>query len=158
MSAAPETLDEVPPELVRRIEEALDGGRNEEVRTLLGGLSAAGQADGAVQAYARPHELHLHTDPAASGLPATYEAITTRPSRLLVLGPAAYELLMDGVPGFARALMAEGAPLVRRIPGRAGWELRLVVQGGLRILGKTLQMREGCDRESPWKQAPRSIA
>jgi len=34
----------------------------------------------------------------------------------------------------ARALMERGAPLVRRLPGRAGWELRLVVQGGLRIL------------------------
>ncbi len=36
----------------------------------------------------------------------------------------------------ARALMLRGAPLVHRIPGRAGWELRLVVQGGLRILDK----------------------
>ena len=54
MSAAPETLDEVPPELVRRIEEALDGGRNEEVRTLLGGLSAAGQAD-VLEQIAEPH-------------------------------------------------------------------------------------------------------
>lgn len=36
----------------------------------------------------------------------------------------------------ARALMQQGAPLVHRIPGRAGWELRLVVQGGLRILDK----------------------
>ena len=36
----------------------------------------------------------------------------------------------------ARATMAQGAPLVRRVPGRAGWELRLVVQGGLRILDK----------------------
>ncbi len=36
----------------------------------------------------------------------------------------------------ARALMLQGAPLVHRIPGRAGWELRLVVQGGLRILDK----------------------
>ena len=34
----------------------------------------------------------------------------------------------------ARALMLRGAPLVHQIPGRAGWELRLVVQGGLRIL------------------------
>jgi squalene synthase HpnC len=34
----------------------------------------------------------------------------------------------------ARALMLQGAPLTRRIPGRAGWELRLVVHGGLRIL------------------------
>jgi len=36
----------------------------------------------------------------------------------------------------ARALMNSGAPLVHRMPGRAGWELRLVVQGGLRILDK----------------------
>ncbi len=36
----------------------------------------------------------------------------------------------------ARALMQQGAPLVHRLPGRAGWELRLVVQGGLRILDK----------------------
>lgn len=35
---------------------------------------------------------------------------------------------------WARTLMQEGAPLCRRIPGRAGWELRGVVQGGLRIL------------------------
>jgi squalene synthase HpnC len=37
---------------------------------------------------------------------------------------------------WARSLMTEGAPLVHRVPGRAGWELRLVVQGGLRILDK----------------------
>ena len=37
---------------------------------------------------------------------------------------------------FARALMAQGAPLVHRVPGRAGWELRAMVQGGLCILGK----------------------
>ncbi len=36
----------------------------------------------------------------------------------------------------ARALLLNGAPLVRLIAGRAGWELRLVVQGGLRILDK----------------------
>lgn len=37
---------------------------------------------------------------------------------------------------WARALMKQGAPLVHRLPGRMGWELRLVVQGGLRILDK----------------------
>lgn len=35
---------------------------------------------------------------------------------------------------WARALMEEGASLVHSLPGRAGWELRAVVQGGLRIL------------------------
>ena len=37
---------------------------------------------------------------------------------------------------WTRALMCEGAPLVHALPGRAGWELRLVVQGGIRILEK----------------------
>ena len=36
----------------------------------------------------------------------------------------------------ARATMQKGAKLVHRVPGRAGWELRAVVQGGLRILDK----------------------
>jgi squalene synthase HpnC len=35
-----------------------------------------------------------------------------------------------------RALMEEGAPLGRRLPGRVGLEIRATVQGGLRILGK----------------------
>jgi squalene synthase HpnC len=34
----------------------------------------------------------------------------------------------------ARAMIISGAPLALRLPGRIGWELRLVVQGGLRIL------------------------
>jgi len=37
---------------------------------------------------------------------------------------------------WARALMQQGASLVHRLPGRMGWELRFVVQGGLRILDK----------------------
>ncbi|QCB45082.1 squalene synthase HpnC [Hydrogenophaga sp. PAMC20947] len=41
----------------------------------------------------------------------------------------------------ARARMSEGAPLALRLPGRAGWELRLVVQGGLRILDKVSRQR-----------------
>ena len=36
----------------------------------------------------------------------------------------------------AHGLMMWGAPLVHQIPGRAGWELRGVVQGGLRVLEK----------------------
>jgi phytoene/squalene synthetase len=34
----------------------------------------------------------------------------------------------------ARRLLHSGAPLTRALPGRMGFELRLVVQGGLRIL------------------------
>ena len=36
----------------------------------------------------------------------------------------------------ARASMLFGSELVHQVPGRAGWELRLVVQGGLRILDR----------------------
>lgn len=35
---------------------------------------------------------------------------------------------------FAHVLMHRGLPLVHAVPGRMGWELRFVVQGGLRIL------------------------
>ena len=45
-------------------------------------------------------------------------------------------------------MMLKGSKLVKKVPGRGGWELRLVVQGGLRILDKiealgfdTLQQR-----------------
>ncbi len=44
--------------------------------------------------------------------------------------------LVRSLCDWSRALMLEGAPLALRVPGRAGWELRLVVQGGLRILEK----------------------
>jgi squalene synthase HpnC len=48
-------------------------------------------------------------------------------------GPA-WRALMRFEVERARALMLEGAPLATRLPGRIGWELRMVVQGGLRIL------------------------
>lgn len=41
---------------------------------------------------------------------------------------------------WAEALMLQGQPLALRVPGRAGWELRLVVQGGLAILEKIRAM------------------
>ncbi|CAN5254838.1 squalene synthase HpnC [soil metagenome] len=44
--------------------------------------------------------------------------------------------LMASMVAWAREMMLSGAPLVHSVPGRAGWELRLVVQGGLRILEK----------------------
>jgi len=49
--------------------------------------------------------------------------------------PAATQLIA-ACASSARSTMLKGAPLVHRLPGRAGWELRLVVQGGLRILDK----------------------
>lgn len=47
---------------------------------------------------------------------------------------AAWRNLMQFEVNRARAMILDGAPLALRLPGRIGWELRLVVQGGLRIL------------------------
>jgi squalene synthase HpnC len=49
------------------------------------------------------------------------------------LTPAWRELMAFEVER-TRALLHFGAPLARRLPGRMGLELRLVVQGGLRVL------------------------
>ena len=49
-----------------------------------------------------------------AGVPSSYEALALEPTRLLVIGPAAYAWLMDEVPGFARALLREFA---RRFDG-----------------------------------------
>lgn len=54
-------------------------------------------------------------------------------------GPAERALVRE-LCAWAEALMHEGAPLASQVPGRAGWELRLVVQGGLRILEKIAAM------------------
>jgi squalene synthase HpnC len=53
---------------------------------------------------------------------------------------AAVRALVRELCDWAEALMLEGAPLPLRLRGRAGWELRLVVQGGLRILEKIRRM------------------
>jgi squalene synthase HpnC len=42
--------------------------------------------------------------------------------------------LVADLVAWAQTLLRDGAPLVHSVPGAAGWELRLVVQGGLRIL------------------------
>jgi squalene synthase HpnC len=47
--------------------------------------------------------------------------------------------LMRAQTARARGLLVTGTPLARMLPGRIGWELRLVIQGGLRVL-------EGIDR------------
>lgn len=49
------------------------------------------------------------------------------------LTPAWRELMAFQVER-TRALLHFGAPLARRLPGRIGLELRMVVQGGLRVL------------------------
>ena len=80
-------------------------------------------------------------DCAAHGLaPAEFDAF--RPLGGAAPGQAALALVAHEV-AWARGLMQQGAPLVHRLPGRAGWELRAVVQGGLRILDKIEALR--CD-------------
>ena len=41
---------------------------------------------------------------------------------------------------WASELMLQGAPIALAVPGRVGWELRFVVQGGLRIVAKIAAM------------------
>lgn len=49
----------------------------------------------------------------------------------------------------SRAMMLQGAPLALALPGRIGFELRLVVQGGLRILEKMEQAGYDVFRHRP---------
>jgi squalene synthase HpnC len=62
--------------------------------------------------------------------------------------PRAPALVAD-LCGWARALMLQGAPLVHAVPGRAGWELRLVVQGGLRILDRIARLGHATLQQRP---------
>lgn len=78
---------------------------------------------------------------------------------------AAWAALLDFQTDRARALLLDGAPLVHALPGRMGWEIRLTVQGGLRILEKIRRVRGDVFRQRPvlgatdWlRMAGRSIA
>lgn len=65
--------------------------------------------------------------------------------------------LIEAYCSAARQLMLAGAPLATRLPGRIGWELRLVVQGGLRILDKIETMHFETWRQRPtltWHDLP----
>jgi squalene synthase HpnC len=57
--------------------------------------------------------------------------------------------LMDFLVDHARALMLEGAPLVKNLPGRMGIEIRFTVQGGLRILERIHEARGDIFRDRP---------
>ena len=70
--------------------------------------------------------------------------------------PAVHRLVVEVVE-WARQLMRSGAPLVHSVPGRAGWELRLVVQGGLRILERIDRLDGATLLQRPklgWSDAP----
>jgi len=65
------------------------------------------------------------------------QAHATTPAQCLRAPDAsASRALVRDLCTWARELMHEGAPIAWAVPGRVGWELRLVVQGGLRILAK----------------------
>jgi phytoene synthase len=53
-----------------------------------------------------------------------------------------------------RSLLESGAPLARALHGRIGWELRLVVQGGLRILERIDRAGGDVFRHRPVLRAP----
>ncbi len=54
---------------------------------------------------------------------------------------ANWAALMDFEIDRTTDLMQRGAPLVHALPGRLGWEIRLTIQGGLRILERIRQVR-----------------
>lgn len=62
---------------------------------------------------------------------------------------ADWAALMDFEIDRATALMRRGAPLVHALPGRMGWEIRLTVQGGLRILERIRRVRGDVFRQRP---------
>jgi squalene synthase HpnC len=66
--------------------------------------------------------------------------------------------LIGSQVAWARQTMLAGAPLANSLPGRIGWELRLVVAGGLRILDKIQALGFRTLRRRPrlraWDAAP----
>ena len=63
--------------------------------------------------------------------------------------PHGARALVAEMAGWSRETMLRGAPLARTVPGAPGWELRLVVQGGLRILDKVAHLGDGVLERRP---------
>jgi squalene synthase HpnC len=70
---------------------------------------------------------------------ALHHGVTREMLRVRADTPATRALVAE-LCAWAASLMRSGAPLAHRLPGRAGWELRFVVQGGLRILERIARM------------------
>ncbi len=81
-----------------------------------------------------PNHRHYLTDAACKQFSVARADLKTNPQ------PHAVTQLIKNCVLEARQMMLAGAPLCKRIAGRAGWELRFVVQGGLRILEKIEKM------------------
>ena len=82
--------------------------------------------------------LHLHglVDPELQRRSDAAAHATTPAQCLRAPHADASRALVRDLCAWARELMHEGAPIAPAVPGRVGWELRFVVQGGLRILAK----------------------
>ena len=97
------------------------------------------------QDFSRDHPVGRcylpHADAQAHGL---------NPRDLCALNDSpATQTLVRELVGWARQLMTQGQGLAPRLPGRVGWELRLVVQGGLRILDKIEALQYRSLRQRP---------
>lgn len=62
--------------------------------------------------------------------------------------PATHALVRE-LAEWTQDLLLQGEPLSRRLPGGPGWELRLIVQGGLRILEKIAHLNYATLHERP---------
>jgi squalene synthase HpnC len=66
----------------------------------------------------------------------------------------AWQALMSFQVARARAMLESGVPLAHALRGRIGWELRMVVQGGLRILERIESVKGDVFRRRPLLRAP----
>lgn len=89
---------------------------------------------------------------------ALMQQATAQPHRPVAGSGSSAHAIVRLCAADARARMEQGQALVHRIPGRAGWELRLVVQGGLRVLDKIEALGGAVLHTRPrlhWWDAPR---
>ena len=93
----------------------------------------------------------------------TRHGVTLADLQALRQTPETTKLIADCTE-WSWATMQKGLQLVHTVPGRAGWELRLVVQGGLRIVDKiraqgytTLQTRPALGKSDMLVMLARSV-
>lgn len=81
--------------------------------------------------------------------------VTRQDLRAGQVTPSIQHLIADSTD-WTNATMQQGLPLVHQLPGRIGWELRLVVQGGLRTLRK-VQAQQGGNLHTRLKLTKRDL-